>query len=608
MLTNSLKKTVLAGCAIAAMGIGSANAAFTITEASADGSWFNAAQSGRGALIDYVPTGGTSGVLFVALYLHDTSGAPIWLTLPANVTEGQFALTNVPVQRTTGGTFSTTSPTVPSTQVGTASITFNTCEDLRISLTLTTAGLPNLPANQPVDLTFSRGGLAGPQCVYKQAFTACPAGTTAVAGQARTCQLPTAISSNLRLTNDATYIIRGATAVGSGFGSNGTASDGQIATRATLTIDPGTRLQGSGAAGSLDYLLINAGSRIVAEGGVQAPIVFTGPTETPGTWGGIVIAGQAVANNCVVAGTTLAGSCQFEAGAAIRYGGNNPDDSSGVLRYVQVRNGGQVIATDREFNSVTLLAVGRGTVIDHVQTHAGIDDGFEMFGGSVNLRYVVATATEDDSFDFDNGYNGKIQFAYGRSGGAVNSDSNGVESDNQPANGNFDALPRTQPTISNMTLVGVAGGNEGIRLRRGSGGNYWNTVVEAFAGECFNLNDNATFTVAGSVAAAGPGLTIRNSTLGICAGGPFEEAATDPFQISAWFNGQPGNIAGTSAGLTDRRFPAANSPVLGTGAPVTIIGASVPTLDQFFDVTDYKGAFRNREADWAVGWTFPGSL
>ncbi len=607
MLTR-LKKTVLGSCAIAALGMGSANAAFTITEASVDGSWFNTAQVGRGAVVDYIPTGGVSGVLFVALYAHDTTGAPTWLTIQGNVTEGQFALTGVPVGRTTGGTFATASPNVTPTQVGTASITFNTCEDLRVSLTLTTAGLPNLPANQPVELTFSRGGLAGPQCVYKQAFTACPAGTTAVASQARTCQLPSAINTNLQLTNDATYVIRGATAVGSGFGSNGTASDGLIATRATLTIDPGTRLQGSGAAGSLDYLLINAGSRIVAEGGVQAPIVFTGPTETPGSWGGIVISGQAIANNCLVTGTTLAGSCTFEAGAAIRYGGNNADDSSGVIRYAQIRNGGQVIALDREFNSLTLLAVGRGTVIDHVQTHAGIDDGFEMFGGSVNLRYVVASGTEDDSFDFDNGYNGKIQFAYGRSGGAVNSDSNGIESDNQPSNGNFDALPRTQPTISNMTLVGVAGGNEGIRLRRGSGGNYWNVVVEGFAGECFNFNDNATFTAAGTAAAAGPALTVRNSTLGVCTGGPFELAGTDPYQLNTWFSGQPGNISGTSAGLVDRRFPAANSPVLGTGAAVTIIGASAPTLDPFFDVTDYKGAFRNREADWTVGWTFPGSL
>jgi hypothetical protein len=606
MFRKSPFRAALSTAAIALLGLGSANAAFTITEASVDGSWFNAAQSGRGANVDYIPTGGVNGTLLIGFFGYDGAGQPVWFTIQGAVTEGQFALTNLPLLRGTGGGFGTTSPAVTPTQIGTASVTFNSCEDLRISFTVTTAGLANLPANQPVDLTLTRGGLASASCVYRQPFTACPAGTTAVAGQARTCQLPTSITSDLRLTNDATYVIRGGVAVGSGFGVSGGNSSGQIAQRATLTIDPGTRLQGGG--GTLDFLLINAGSRIIAEGGVQAPIVFTGPTETPGSWGGIVIAGQAVANNCIVSGTTLAGSCTFEAGAAIRYGGDNPNDSSGSLRYVQVRNGGQVIATDREFNSLTLLAVGRGTVIEHVQSHAGIDDAFEMFGGSVNLRYVVATAVEDDAYDFDNGYNGKIQFAYGRMGGNVNTDSNGIESDNQPATGNFDAQPRTQPTISNMTLVGVTGANEGIRIRRGSAMNLWNVVVEGFPAECLNFNDNATFTAGGSVASPGPQLTMRNSALGSCTGGAFEDSASDPYLVSAWYNAQPGNVVGTPLQLQDRRFPAASSPLLGTGSPVFGIGFSTPTLDQYFDVADYKGAFRSRDSDWAVGWTFPGSL
>ncbi|MCX7668667.1 MAG: hypothetical protein N2439_01155, partial [Anaerolineae bacterium] len=520
-----LKRAALAALVLGGIAVAPAQAAFIISEASVDGAWFNQAQAGRGALVDYIPGEGVNGTLFTALYTFDTTGQPVWLTLQGQVVEGQFALTNVPVVRTTGGAFATQSPPGTNALVGNANITFNTCEDLRITLTLTTAGLPNLPANQAVELQFSRGGLAGAQCVYRQAFTACPAGTTAVANQPRTCRLTGTLNQTVRLTNAATYLIDGAVNIGNRLLQN------QAPTQTgTLVIEPGTLLRGAG--GALDYLTINPGSRIFAEGTPSAPIIFTGPTETSGSWGGLVIGGLATNNNASQAGGTAA----FEADPTLVWGGGNDQDSSGVLRYIQIRNAGTVISSNVELNSLTLGSVGSRTVLEYIQAHNGLDDGFEFFGGTVNGKYLVVTSGNDDGLDFDvGGYRGQVQYAYVQANNnADTADGSCVESDNNAQS--FNATPRAVPRVANLTCVGQATGPQfrrQIRIRRGSGGEYYNVVVaQQPSGECVTLFDAPTFdqTTAGT-------LLFRGSSLLGCAtnfaGG--NNITTD--QVTAWFNG-----------------------------------------------------------------------
>ncbi len=570
------KKSLARACALACTTIFAGAAQAIVVGEQFDGSWYNATQGGRGLLVDVIP-GASGNTFFGALFSYDAAGNPIWLSFQPVLTEGQFSATNFEVRRFQGGSFGNTF-TAPNpaagTVIGTANLVVNNCNSLQLDIT------PNANANlSNVNLSLER--LEGPQslaqCAWSKSFTACPAGTTAVAGSARTCLLPAVISSNLTLTNDASYVISGQVQVGAGRNTGS----------ANLTIEPGTRIQGSG--GAIDYLVVQPGSKIFAEGNVNAPIVFTGPTETPGSWAGIVIAGNAPNNACT--GTT---PCSFEAVTSVQFGGTNAADSSGVLRYVQIRNAGKEIRANEELNSLTLLGVGNGTVIDYVQTHAGKDDGFEMFGGTVNLTHVVATQIEDDMFDMDQGYVGKIQYAYGRQTTGIGTDSNGIESDNN--NSNNDLLPRTRPTIANMTLIGAAGGNEGMRLRRGTAGNYFNIVVSGFAGECLNFNDTATYTAAGTPAALTGNTTMQGARL--ACGTQFEDSASDPFLVSAWFNAQALNNLG-DAGLTANRFPTATSPLLSGAASVT---------DSFFETTSYRGAFSGPGADWAAGWTLNGSL
>ena len=136
-------------------------------------------------------------------------------------------------------------------------------------------------------------------------------------------------------------------------------------------------------------------------------------------WGGIVINGNAPTNtggtstaaaadagNDLVEGLVVPG---FPESVAI-YGGVEPHDSSGIVRFVSVRHAGDEIGTSNELNGVTLAAVGDGTVFDHNEVYCNFDDGFEWFGGTVNTSHLMVSHIGDDSFDYDQGYSGVTQF------------------------------------------------------------------------------------------------------------------------------------------------------------------------------------------------------
>ena len=40
-----------------------------------------------------------------------------------------------------------------------------------------------------------------------------------------------------------------------------------------------------------------------------------------------------------------------------------------------------------EINGLTLGSVGRGTTIEHIEVVSCADDGVELFGGTVNIKY-----------------------------------------------------------------------------------------------------------------------------------------------------------------------------------------------------------------------------
>ena len=270
------------------------------------------------------------------------------------------------------------------------------------------------------------------------------------------CELPLAqkprvsltgeIDQNATLHCDRTYVLTFTTRVTAG---------------ATLTIEPGTTILGDRE--TKGTLIVEPGARLIADGTRERPIVFTSARpeheRRPGDWGGLLLLGDAPINLRDAEGKPMLG--QVEGLTEVSsYGGNDPNDDSGVLRYIRIEYPGVEIAPANEINGLTLAGVGRGTIIDHVAVKASSDDCFEFFGGTVDAKHLVCDSPGDDALDFDYGYRGRIQYVVVRDrmldDPSSIGPSNAFELDNEP-NGST-AEPRTRPVIWNASLWGIPGG------------------------------------------------------------------------------------------------------------------------------------------------------
>lgn len=239
---------------------------------------------------------------------------------------------------------------------------------------------------------------------------------------------------------------------------------------ASLTIPAGTRIEATG--GTSAYIVVAQGGKIYVNGTSTDPVVMTSAngSPAPGDWGGLVICGKAPINSATSASAEVSG---------LTYGGTNPNDNSGTIRYLRIEYSGAIYNANKEFNALSLFGVGSGTIIEYVQFYRSSDDGVEFFGGTVNTSYIVSTYNEDDQFDWTEGWSGTNNYWYGKLGNNIGN--RGIEADNLEAN--FDATPIANPTINNMTLVGL--GNQGsepdaIKLRRGTKSIMSNVVLDNF--------------------------------------------------------------------------------------------------------------------------------
>ena len=257
---------------------------------------------------------------------------------------------------------------------------------------------------------------------------------------------------------------------------------------AKLTIQPGVTILGEKS--SRGTLVVTRGAQILANGTVSQPVVFTSDASTPqrGDWGGIVLLGRAKTNasfNGVAGVGEIEGGVNNAEGLGL-YGGADDNDNSGVLKYVRIEYAGYAFLPDKELNGLTFGAVGRGTVVDHVQVSYANDDSFEWFGGSVDCKYLIAYKGLDDDFDMDNGFSGRLQFGIGFRDSTIadQSQSNGFEIDNDAGGSNL--VPQTSAIISNFTLVGpraslTSVGNSnyrrGMHTRRNAAISVFNSII-----------------------------------------------------------------------------------------------------------------------------------
>jgi serine/threonine protein kinase len=365
----------------------------------------------------------------------------------------------------------------------------------------------------------------------------------------------------------------------------------RVTSGATLTIEPGTTILGDRQ--TKGTLVVEPGSRLIAEGTRERPIVFTSAQaegeRRPGDWGGVLLLGRAPINLRDADGKPMLG--QVEGLTEIsRYGGNDADDDSGVLRYVRIEYPGVEVAPANESNGLTLAGVGRATVIDHVAVHASSDDCFEFFGGTVDAKHLVCDAPGDDGLDFDLGYRGRLQYVVVRDLALADphseTPSNAFELDNDP-NGTT-AEPRTRPVIWNATLCGVSDGaspSYAILARRAAEAEIHGLLASGFD-FALDVRDAAT---------------IELTDLGLVgqpAAAPDEEDDYDDFDERAWLMDPSRALASDLAGFIGC------GPIPGSLFPTkAIVSLQGPADDGFFDPeAAWLGAFADATDDWTAGW------
>ncbi len=255
----------------------------------------------------------------------------------------------------------------------------------------------------------------------------------------------------------------------------------RVKSGATLTFEAGSVITADVTNGT-DALLVEKGGMLNIAGTAAEPVVFTEKSKTAGSWGGIIMFGDAP----IVSGKTADGTpittATSEDGTNIIYGGTNATHSSGSLKYVRVEYAGKkILDGNSEMNGFSFYAVGSGTVLENLVAYKGADDGFEFYGGTVSAKNLISYGNTDDSFDWQDGWQGQANtnwYAYQTGAGNF-----GMEIEAKSVNNAFG------PKVSNITLRRAAGtateaGNpteiDAIQFKKEGNGEYSNIVISGY--------------------------------------------------------------------------------------------------------------------------------
>jgi len=465
------------------------------------------------------------------------------------------------------------------------------------------------------------------------------------------------------LADGGVHLFQGSLFIGEDVDSNAALSGKHIPQEGegpTLTVAAGAKVAFEHGE---DYMRIARGSKIVAEGTKEKPIVFSGKADLidntatiadRGLWGGIQMNGNGITNKCTdaqrLATANNVHGCHITSeGLPGTYGGANNAESSGIMKYVQIKHAGYKVVEGNELNALTLNAVGSKTTIDYVQAYSAQDDGFEFFGGAVNTKHLVAVGTSDDSFDYTDGYTGSMQFALSVHPNGVGGN-NCVEADNTGVGRADDITPSTKLRISNLTCVtnGLAknagttpspdGASSGPLIREGMFVEFYNSIVTSnqvgmATNDLFVLDDTeGPSTIKGAI----DGWTVAKSNV-FAGTGSVKTKTVDPlnaaFNITTWIATAPNSdnniVTGAGLGLTasllkdlatnDRAYLTLETLTDANMAAITVpvydvsmlndsfSAGAVPSVgatgaSKFFTKPTHIGAASETD-DWVSGWT-----
>ena len=414
------------------------------------------------------------------------------------------------------------------------------------------------------------------------------------------------IDEDYTLIEEVEYRLSGVVKVGAGNTEINSAAEMQVIINdgVTLTIQPGTEIKGF----STGVLLVTRGSKLMAEGTSSKPITFSSVTDADydgmGEWGGVIVQGfapqygQGGTGACYNPGEDWCNVLGEGGDFVKQFGGNVPEDNSGVIKYVRIAEGGYIAGPDDEINGLTLQGVGHGTVIEYIQVHNNLDDGIEWFGGTANVKYAVLTNNDDDDIDFDQGYMGNIQYALiikNQTSGAVpvgSNDPRGIELNSSDE----DYTPETAGVLANITIVGGDAANSksefGMRLRGSVTAAIHNSAVSGYDETCARIDDS-DHDLDDNTPKIDTPITMNNflcDTVGVAFNkeDPIDTATVIEEAIT--FDSNYG-ITNASANVGETTIEAYDN---GSGF--------------VFDSTDYIGAVKAGETPWYSEWVIPGSV
>jgi hypothetical protein len=437
---------------------------------------------------------------------------------------------------------------------------------------------------------------------------------------------------------------------------------------ATLVIEPGTVIASTTNIGGA--LAVCRGAQIFIQGTERNPVVMTSTAdaatwvggdpktgtwrEAANEWGNLTLMGSGYVSENATPGNTPAASAAnyatmegltaaFPGDTRIRYGGGNDDDDSGSISYVSLRYTGKVIALNNELNGLSLGGIGRNTDIHHVDIMNNVDDGIEIWGGTVNLKYVNVWNIGDDSIDVDQGWRGMMQFGLVVQGHALNAgQGSGVGDNCFEIDGAEDSNwePVTTSTFYNFTTIGQpVDGDHGTAWRDNARAQFRNCVFmdlgeRAVAFDNVDGDGGSGYGFGGTLTWAATWTTPYTASTGslytVQTSGNLIE-----IKDTVYFN----NTFGTAYTEANARgvFAPANNNVQATSSPIVSITRGAPvtrggkimvpvtslnplpandaltpvsyaggpgnTADSaFFDRERVRGAFRPG-VNWTLGWT-----
>ncbi|XPF94042.1 hypothetical protein ACM9HF_18825 [Colwellia sp. RE-S-Sl-9] len=444
-----------------------------------------------------------------------------------------------------------------------------------------------------------------------------------------------------KLADDGVHVLNGALLVGKD--CNTTTSCSIETNGPTLKVEAGATLAfTSGEA----IIRIARGAKIDAIGTFEDPIVFTsanaiarhdavGDGAQFADWGGIIINGFGLTNQCTNA-QRAASTCNVETeGITSYFGGNDNADDSGSIKYAKIwyaGSGPKVGGPGDDLNSLTLNAVGSGSSFDFLHIHQGYDDGIEFFGGASTISHIAVTDTQDDAIDIDGGWQGKGQFIFVKhgsvetkkevvipadgddperivpAGSKIFMGNNGFETDGEKNGGaDYDEAPASNPTIANVTVITTD--EKSVRDQSSSQAIKFDDAIKSmYYNALFVKADGANGTACIEHSSDGEknADAIKFTSSVMTCANEFKGEATfmsgkEPAALTGTAKADWYDNAGSSQRLATTASVLSNDFATDVdSADITVTATDVTTLDGFFQSATYVGAVS--DADTSSNW------